>query len=228
MKDPNEADLYCIDYRKDGNLFAVAGKDFMVKIYDDSTKSLAVTLQSAGNLNPGHSNRVFSVRFTDDPNLLVSGGWDNTIFFWDLRESKTVGFVYGPHICGDSIDTRGDTMLTGSYSNKDVLQLWSIPERKLITTVKWDPLSSQDYEHGYLYTAVFEKGIKAQYMAAGGAGKNEMHLFNNVKDYDLVAKITFPKTVTSIDFANGKHMLAAACGDGLTYTFAFEDTSKFV
>lgn len=35
---------------------------------------------------PGHSNRVFSVKFDkDDENLLVSGGWDNTIQIWDLR-----------------------------------------------------------------------------------------------------------------------------------------------
>lgn len=35
---------------------------------------------SLGSSTPGHSNRVFSLKFNpDDPNIIVSGGWDNTV-----------------------------------------------------------------------------------------------------------------------------------------------------
>ena len=227
IADPDACDLYTIDFSKDGNLFAVGGKDNQVKIYDDSTKSLSTTLKAAGPINLGHSNRVFSVRFTEDPNLLVSGGWDNTIFLWDLRTSTSIGFIYGPHICGDSIDIRGDVMLTGSYSNKEVLQLWSLSQRKLINGIKWDPHESQEYDHGYLYTALFSKDAKAKYIAAGGAGKNEMHIYKNGKEFELLGKVTFPRTVTSIDFSNDKNMIAVACGNGQTYTFFYEHVGKF-
>ena len=54
--------LYCLDYNPDGNLLAVAGKDTTIKIYDEATKSLAVSMKSLGD-NTGHSNRIFSVKF---------------------------------------------------------------------------------------------------------------------------------------------------------------------
>jgi WD40 repeat protein len=73
------SDLYALDFSKAGDFLAGGGKDYSVKIYDDSTKSLVMVLHAAGTTNVGHSNRVFSVKFTDDPNILLSGGWDNTV-----------------------------------------------------------------------------------------------------------------------------------------------------
>ena len=66
----------------------------------------------------GHSNRVFCVKF--DPvnqNMLASGGWDNTVQLYDIRKKGPITSIYGPHVCGDSIDFKddGNTMLTGSY-----------------------------------------------------------------------------------------------------------------
>jgi len=208
-----------MDFSKSGDMLAVGGKDYNVKIYDDSTKSLATTLKAAGTINEGHSNRVFSVKFTEDPNVLLSGGWDNTIFIWDIRAKKPVGLIYGPHICGDSIDMKGDIVLTGSYSNKNVLQLWSLSKRELITNIPWNGHATETYEHGYLYAAMFEK--QGNYIAAGGAGKNEVHFFKNGGKYDLLGKIMLDNTVTSIDFSQEKKMLALGCGNGFTYNFTF-------
>lgn len=175
----------------------------------------------------GHSNRVFGVKFTEDPNILISGGWDNVIFLWDIRMSKSVSYFYGPHLCGNSIDVRGDILLTGSYSNKEVLQLWSITQRKLIETIKWDPGQESEYDHGYLYTAVFDKGVApSKYIAAGGAGGNECRIFKNSIDYQLLGKISFNKAVTGIDFCASKKVFAVSCGDGFTYLFAYDDSSK--
>ncbi len=226
IQDPNKADLYCLDFCKDGSIVAVGAKDYEVKLYDDNTKTLVTTLRATGSRSKGHSNRVFAVRFTEDPNLLVSGGWDNTIFFWDVRESKTIGFIYGPHICGDSMDIRGSTLLTGSYSNKDVLQVWDIPTRKLRSTIPWQNTGTPGSEHGYLYSALFNKGPSPTYLAAGGAGPNEMRVFRYNPEFDLLGQITFGKTVTSIDFANTRNMLAVSCTDGFTRLYVFDDTQK--
>ncbi len=218
------ADLYCADFSRDGQLLAVGGKEYEVKVYDDSTKSLAATLRANGSSSQGHSNRIFALKFSDDPNLLISGGWDNVVFFWDLRQAKSVGFVYGPHICGDSIDVRGDTVLTGSYSNKDVLQLWSIKERKLIDTIRWESGDSAGYDHGYLYAAMFDRlSAQSKYIAAGGAGQNELRIFRSAKEHEMVGKVCFGRTVTSVDFASGRGLIAAACGDGSTHIYSIQE-----
>jgi len=57
----------------------VAGRDCHVRVYDETTKSLAANLKERGDL-PGHSNRIFCVKFNPlDNNMIVSGGWDNTV-----------------------------------------------------------------------------------------------------------------------------------------------------
>ena len=37
----------------------------------------------------------------DDPNVLLSGGWDNTVQVWDVRAGQSVRSIFGPHICGE-------------------------------------------------------------------------------------------------------------------------------
>ena len=67
-----------------------------------------------GASSTGHSNRVFSVKFVkEDENLVVSGGWDNTVQIWDTRIEHSVRSFYGPHVCGDSIDVINGQIVTG-------------------------------------------------------------------------------------------------------------------
>jgi hypothetical protein len=129
--------------------------------------------------------------------------------------------LYGPHICGDTIDLKGDIVLTGSYSNRDVLQLWSLSKQSLITNIHWNGIEAETFEYGYLYAAMFEKGTSSKYVAAGGAGKNETHIFDSKRGYKLVGKITVDNTVTSIDFSQEKKTIAIGCGNGLTYSFSY-------
>lgn len=98
-------------------MLAVAGRDKMIRVYDETTKSLAMTMKDK-DAHPGHSNRIFCLKFNPiDTNQLISGGWDNSLIVNDLRVQGPVMQVYGPHICGDTIDVRNDghTILTGSY-----------------------------------------------------------------------------------------------------------------
>lgn len=40
----------------------------------------------------GHSNRVFAIKFLEDqPNVIISGGWDANLIIWDIREKSCVG-----------------------------------------------------------------------------------------------------------------------------------------
>lgn len=59
-------------------------------------------LSGEGATIPGHSSRVFCVKFDNhNPNYLLSGGWDKSIIIWDIKTGKPVNSFYGPLICGD-------------------------------------------------------------------------------------------------------------------------------
>lgn len=78
-EDNPDNQLYTIDYNSEGTLLATAGKDKYIRLYDEQTKSIVLRMKENGDM-PGHSNRIFCVRF--DPmnsNMLCSGGWDNTV-----------------------------------------------------------------------------------------------------------------------------------------------------
>jgi COMPASS component SWD3 len=198
MKGDGENSLYCLDYNKTGTAFACAGKDTAIRVYDDNTKSKVSELKSniAKDI-PGHSNRIFAVKFTDDPNILVSGGWDFTVMIWDLRVESPVGFVYGPHISGESIDTTGDLMVTGSYKAKNVIETWSISQRKCIDKIDWIP-GAKNGETSFLYSARFSPDGK--HIIAGGAGRNEVKIFEHSPCLKAIATIeNMEKPVTSVD-----------------------------
>ena len=89
----------------------------------------------------GHSNRIFAVKFDpNDSNIIASGGWDNTVQIYDIRQQGPVGAFYGPHICGEAIDFRndGNTLLTGSYRPENALELWDIRKLQKFRDIIWD------------------------------------------------------------------------------------------
>ncbi len=66
----------------------MGGKDHVIRIFDANTMVQEKELKSSGQDYPGHANRIFSVKYTDNAKTLVSGGWDNTVKFWDVQNGK--------------------------------------------------------------------------------------------------------------------------------------------
>ena len=216
MKDPNESDLYSVDYDCLGQTFCTSGKDFKIKIYDESTKTLIETMKP-GPTSPGHSNRVFCVKcHPTDPNIIFSGGWDSTLQIWDVRQEHTVGYIFGPHICGESIDLNGDILLTGSYAHDNVLQLWSMRQRSLIQTV---PDAGS-----FLYCAQFSS--QGDYVLTGGAQRNETRIYNGNNFKYLGGILGMPRAVTGVHFSSKSDMFAFSSGEGLLRVFRMVDFTK--
>ena len=96
-----------VDYSINGKQFAAAGTHPHIKIYDSKTQ-LVISVLDTGkfDITAAHSNRIFSVKYhPKDPNVLISGGWDNTIqvifflhffgFYGDLNMVLDLGFGMG-------------------------------------------------------------------------------------------------------------------------------------
>jgi COMPASS component SWD3 len=73
--------VYSVDYRQDSRYFATGGKDSLVRLYDETTKQLVHTMSGGNGISTaGHANRIFTTKFHPfDDNILLSGGWDNTV-----------------------------------------------------------------------------------------------------------------------------------------------------
>ena len=223
--------IMCLDYEHSGTVFATGGSDNTVRLYDDETKTLITKMSS--NLDYiSHSNRIFSLCFgkTDFyESLLTSGGWDNTIKFYDTKSKKIVNSIFGPHIVGDSIDMKGHYLITGSSDIKDQLKIWDLRTYNLVENVSFEP--PQENKSSLFVTNIncaqfskkFEtfkaKGIPT--FACGGLKKNQLRVFAD--ESELVGKKYKEKVplfkldnlnecVYSLDYMNTSNNIAFGSG----------------
>jgi COMPASS component SWD3 len=214
----HENQVYALDYRNDSRIFATGGKDFKVRVYDEATRSLISTMGGGdGKRTAGHSNRVFALRFhPSDENIFLSGGWDNTVQIWDIRENHAVKRIYGPHICGDSLDIdKNGTVLTGSWRPNNQLQLWDFATTRLIEEVRY-PVDPATNSKCNLYTAQFNNS-SGSLIAAGGSGANEAKIITR-EGFKRVGGISgLEKSVYCLTFSSDSKQCAIGGGDGKIY-----------
>ena len=199
--------IFSCDYNSDGSAFAIGCNDASIKIYDESTKEILIQLGPSKGYDYGHNSRVCSIKWINE-NSLISGGWDNKVIIWDIRQKTIIQEIFGPHICGDSLDIKNGILLTGSYDRNNQLQLWDIGSGRNIFSTK---LLSGNKEC-LAYTAQFSK--VDEILACGGSGSDESYFFNSnpVIQIGVVANLTKP--VYSVDFCNTSNKVAIGCGDG--------------
>lgn len=221
-EEPNQ--INCLDYRPDGMTLATAGRDCIIRLYDEATKSLTTQMSGGrGSFYQGHSNQIFAIKYhPTDENLIVTGGWDNTVIFWDARVKHSVRSFFGPHLCGDSLDISedGSTILTGSWRPKDALEMWDFGSGRLIETVYWRQslLTSRPC---LLYSAKFSRGSRSsgRFVAAGGCGSNEARVFDrgsgSGREAVLMGTVAgLPRGVLTLDWSPTHDRVAIGAGDG--------------
>jgi WD40 repeat protein len=127
--DSNSVDkqLYCLDYSLDGTKLMAAGSEPVIRLYDEVKRKKMIELKEGNAPHNCHTNRVYCAKFNRDPqyqHLVYSGGWDQTLIAWDLRDGKPFQSIFGPYICGDGLANCGMDLLTASWRQNDQLQQW--------------------------------------------------------------------------------------------------------
>lgn len=195
----------------------MGGKDKTVKIFDEATKEVKQTLLCGDGERKGHSNRVFCAKYLSEVEM-VTGGWDSNIFLWDLRMSRVARQFHGPHICGDSIDVKGDMLLAGNHALQEQIIFYSMSEGR-----KMDTMTLPGDSPCMPYTAQFSKSDFGSVFVVAGEGSgetgNETHFYTSANKTKFAEFTNMPRAVYSADFANNRNYLAVGSGDGSIRVF---------
>ena len=212
QEDDNQ--IYALDFQNTGSLFASAGKDCKVRIYDFETKKIVTELSRNEfdlETTRGHCNRIYSLKFSPtDTNTLISGGWDDTLQIWDLRASTAVRAIFGPHVCGDSLDIHGDQILAGSWRTVDQIQLFDMRTFTAVSTIKWP--STNDDLQCLVYTAKFHPSGK--HFLCGGSGVNQVRIFSTESYKPVGTPLNLASSVFSICIPSNASTAVIGTGDG--------------
>eukprot|EP00656_Telonema_subtile_P013283 TRINITY_DN1673_c0_g1_i3.p1 TRINITY_DN1673_c0_g1~~TRINITY_DN1673_c0_g1_i3.p1 ORF type:complete len:370 (-),score=86.71 TRINITY_DN1673_c0_g1_i3:136-1245(-) len=201
--------VFSLDYHPEGTNFVSVGSDAQVRIYDEATKTQVSTMASGwGAPAPGHSNRVFCVKYVpEDPNMIISTGWDNTIQFWDVRLNYSVRSILGPHVCGDAMDVVNGQVLTCSWQPENQIEKWDLGTGKKMCgyTMARDSQGNVPM----LYGGQFSKGPnRGQMFASAASGTNEGNLWNTETLECLGSTGQTNNSLFACEFASDSSMVA--------------------
>ncbi|CAE6952501.1 ago [Symbiodinium sp. KB8] len=201
----------------DGQRFATAGLDKCVRVYDDERMDVVTTLKAGyGAGARGHTNRIFSVKFSDEsPFTLLSGGWDRCVHVWDTRTGRSERDIFGPYICGDGIDVRSGVVVTAACRPNDPLELWDLGTASKIRSVPWRVSKVGGSLPCTLFGAAFSKDPAGRLLAAGGSMANETRLFDRTRrDAHVGTAAGFSGPVFALAWHSDRR-LAVAGNDGI-------------
>ncbi|KZV81698.1 WD40 repeat-like protein, partial [Exidia glandulosa HHB12029] len=123
-----------VTYSKDGSKVFSGGADNVVRAYDLTSGQSAVVAK--------HDGAVKAVKFFESPSagaILVTGSWDQTLKYWDLRSPNPIASVQLAGKCY-ALDVVFPLMVVGSSERK--LQVFNLnqpgqPVETLESPLKW-------------------------------------------------------------------------------------------
>jgi WD40 repeat protein len=117
--------LHCCEISSDGHYYVFAGDKGHLK-FGALSKGNPTDLE-VGHMG-AHKNRVFCLKWNPfDPNMFFSGGWDKTVFVWDIRTKTAVDKIFGVYMGGNAIDiNKNQEILLGNNTNEMPLRIYDM------------------------------------------------------------------------------------------------------
>ncbi|EGF79644.1 hypothetical protein BATDEDRAFT_25321 [Batrachochytrium dendrobatidis JAM81] len=198
----HEAPVLDVCWSKDGTKIVSVGADRAGRMLDMHTGQ---STQVAG-----HDAPIKSCRWIDGvpnlTNMLVTGSWDKTVKYWDLRSQAPAFTLQLPERCY-SLDVAGPLMVVGTAERHILAYNLNNPSTQIISPLKWQTrvISCFPSFNGYAIGSI-EGRVAIQYIEDRDAEK--CFAFRCHRDETKV----YP--VNSISFHATYGTLATAGGDG--------------
>ncbi|CAF4103404.1 unnamed protein product [Rotaria sp. Silwood2] len=179
--DEKDRQPLALDFNSTYTHLFVAGSDCAINCYDFTTKKLIRKLQASESREhmDGHKNRIHAIRSHPTiESIFLTGGWDETIHYWDERAPHSQKHFSGPHLCGDALDIIAEhqVILTGSWRKYSTLQIWDFSTGELIKD------AFQNNATSMLYCTKFSP---KNFILCAGNDKNEAIIY----DYSILQMV---------------------------------------
>ncbi|KAF5303416.1 hypothetical protein FQR65_LT18991 [Abscondita terminalis] len=143
---------------------------------------LKIYIQIPGSID-GHASRIFAACFNPRSNHeFITGGWDDVVYFWDVRQPHAIRHLSQIHMCGEGLDIshRGTEVLTCAWQKENPLQVYDYASGELIVTME------PDGHESLLYCGKF---LNKDYAIVGGSDKSTFRIID-LQTYSTVGSIT--------------------------------------
>ena len=97
-------------------------------LWDVNTGECLYTLQ-------GHANKVRTVAFSRQGNILASGSDDQTVRLWDVCTGQCLQILQGHTNQIRSVGFSPDGQIVASVSDDQTVKLWNVPDGKCLQTL---------------------------------------------------------------------------------------------
>ncbi|CAG9865391.1 unnamed protein product [Phyllotreta striolata] len=191
---------YGIRYHPRFPKFVTYGDDLKIHLYDEETRTQERILQGSSypDRQDGPTSRVFAAVWHPKNNYeLLTGGWDDTIQFWDLRQPYGIRHIAGCHICGEGIDIhpKGHEILVCSHQTSDALQLFDYGSLRRVARLEPDIFPSKLYCGKYL---------SKDFIVTGGSSPNLVRIIDLQSTANVGLITSLSNGVFCIDVGPGK------------------------
>ncbi|MBD2186628.1 WD40 domain-containing protein [Pseudanabaena mucicola] len=169
----NSNAIYAIAYDHQQNLLASGHEDQTLKLWNvdiNAPQSLETDLQPFQILR-GHCDRILSVAFSPNGQILASGSADRTVKLWNPHTGKLIKTLQGHRswVWGIAISPDSKFLASGSYDH--TVKLWNLESGECLQTLQGHPSSvlSVRFNHDgkTLFSSGYDKLVKYWHLETG-------------------------------------------------------------